>query len=54
MENLQWTAFFAAVGNLGFPIVITSYLLIRFERKIENLNNNIQELAQVIRDNVRR
>jgi hypothetical protein len=38
------------IGNFGFPIVITVYLLLRFEKKIENLNNTIQELVQVIKD----
>jgi hypothetical protein len=60
--------FSTAIGNFGFPIVITAYLLIRFEKKIENsailqarleekierLNLTIQELVQVMRDEVRK
>ncbi|EPD51085.1 YvrJ family protein [Paenisporosarcina sp. FSL H8-0542] len=36
------------VGNFGFPIVMTIYLLHRFERKIESLDNTIQNLAKVV------
>ena len=36
------------VGNFGFPIVMTIYLLHRFERKIESLDNTIQDLAKVV------
>ncbi|WP_082360904.1 YvrJ family protein [Bacillus sp. FJAT-28004] len=41
-----------SISNLGFPIVITGFLLLRFEKKIETLNNIIQELLQEIRDGV--
>lgn len=41
-----------AIGNFGFPIVVTSYLLLRFEKKIENLNASILELAKVISSGV--
>ena len=33
--------FFSAVANLGFPIAVASYLLIRFERKIDKLDDSI-------------
>lgn len=36
------------VGNFGFPIVITGYLLLRFEKKIEALITTIQDLRQAI------
>ncbi|HZH58983.1 MAG TPA: YvrJ family protein [Metabacillus sp.] len=32
------------LGNFGFPIVITSYLLLRFEKRIEMLTEVISEL----------
>ena len=38
---------FQMIGNLGFPIVITIYLLHRFEKKIEKLEQIIQELTKV-------
>lgn len=37
-------------GNFGFPIVIALYLLIRFEKKIENLEVAIQSLIEVIKN----
>ncbi|HHX60518.1 MAG TPA: YvrJ family protein [Epulopiscium sp.] len=39
------------IGNLGFPIVVSMYLLIRVETKIEDLTLSIQELTGVIRPN---
>jgi len=29
------------IGNSGFPIAITIYLLVRFEKKIDHLEANI-------------
>ena len=39
------------IGNLGFPIVVSMYLLIRVETKIEDLTLSIHELTAVIRPN---
>jgi hypothetical protein len=51
MDNSQWTTLLTNyVSNLGFSIVLAAYLLIRFEKKIEVLNNSIQELTRIIRD----
>lgn len=36
------------LGNFGFPIVITIYLFLRFERKLEKLEEVILKLAEVI------
>jgi len=36
------------VGNVGFPIVLSVYLLVRIEGKLEGLTQSIQELARVI------
>lgn len=36
------------LGNYGFPIVITGYLLLRFEKRIEILSNAIKELRESI------
>lgn len=38
------------IGNFGFPIAITMYLFIRFEKKIENLEMSINQLSDVIKD----
>ncbi|MCL6560284.1 MAG: YvrJ family protein [Firmicutes bacterium] len=38
----------AQVANVGFPIVVSIYLLVRVEAKIESLTNSINELSKVI------
>lgn len=40
------------INNLGFPIAISIYLLIRLEKKIVSLEQAIQALSNVI-ENVR-
>ena len=37
--------------NVGFPIGISIYLLVRFESKIEKLDDSIQELSKSIEKN---
>lgn len=36
---------YSAVANVGFPIVITLYLLIRIEGKLDNLGQCINSLS---------
>lgn len=36
------------IANVGFPIGITIYLLIRIEGKLENLTMSIEKLSQTI------
>lgn len=36
------------VANLGFPVVISLYLLIRIEGRLESLTMSIRELAEAI------
>lgn len=36
------------VNTVGFPIGVSIYLLVRFEKKIEDLNKSISHLAVVI------
>ena len=38
----------SSIANLGFPIVISVYLLVRIEGKLENLTVSICELASSI------
>ncbi|MBT2281208.1 YvrJ family protein [Priestia megaterium] len=33
------------IGNFGFPIVVTFYLLLRFEKKIDYLTEAINKIA---------
>lgn len=39
------------IANLGFPIVITFYLLLRLEKKIIELNEAINSLKDEIKNN---
>ncbi|WP_425801177.1 YvrJ family protein [Desulfitobacterium sp. Sab5] len=36
------------VGNFGFPIVVSAYLLVRIEGKLNELSASITELAKAI------
>jgi hypothetical protein len=38
----------AQVANVGFPIAVSVYLLVRVEAKIESLACSINELSRVI------
>lgn len=38
------------LGNFGFPIAITIYLFIRFEKKLEKLEAVILQLGEIIKD----
>ncbi|KXG78371.1 MAG: hypothetical protein PWP45_1329 [Tepidanaerobacteraceae bacterium] len=38
----------AQVANVGFPIVVSIYLLVRIESKMESLTVSIHELSKVI------
>jgi hypothetical protein len=48
-------SFFNIIGSFGFPVAVASYLLFRFEKKLEDLANinaqlcaEIKELREVI------
>lgn len=43
MDNLV-----GLIGNVGFPIAVSIYLLVRIEGKLENLTNSINNLSGVI------
>ncbi len=36
------------IANAGFPIAVASYLLIRFENKIDSLSQSINTLSTVV------
>ena len=44
MEDL-----FTGVANLGFPIVVSIYLLVRLEGKLDALTASINELTSAVR-----
>lgn len=39
------------IGNFGFPLVLATYLLLRFEKKLEFLTAAINDLQEVIKNN---
>lgn len=39
---------FGLIANMGFPIVISVYLLVRVENRMEKLTESIQTLAAAI------
>ncbi len=36
------------IANMGFPIVISVYLLVRIDNRLENLSESIQSLTRAI------
>ena len=45
MENVD---LLSLIGNLGFPIFVSWYLLTRVESRIEALSTSITEMTQVM------
>lgn len=39
---------YSGIANLGFPIAISVYLLVRIEAKLNQLSESISELSKVI------
>lgn len=48
MEPTNIPTWITVIGNFGFPIFITIYLFLRFERKLESLEGVILKLSNVI------
>lgn len=44
-------AWLPMVREVGFPIVVTLYLLMRIESKLENLTQSISQLSHSINEN---
>jgi len=40
---------FSQIANLGFPIAVTVYLLVRIESKLAQLTESIHELTTAIK-----
>ncbi len=38
------------IGNFGFPIVVSVYLLVRFEGKLEHFARRLEELALAMKE----
>ena len=39
---------FTAIGNFGFPIVLSWYLLLRMEQRLDRLTQCLNELSKAI------
>ena len=40
----------SAAADYGFPMLVSSYLLVRMESKIEKLSTNIDNLTRVLQE----
>ncbi|UHR02532.1 YvrJ family protein [Peptoniphilus sp. GNH] len=38
----------ASIANIGFPIAVAAYLLVRIEQKLDNLSMSIKDLTNVL------
>jgi len=43
-------AFAQIIANYGFPALITFYLLVRLEKRLENIKKATDELVQTIKE----
>jgi YvrJ protein family len=48
MENVPIEMWVTAISNVGFPVVLTLYLLVRFEKRIDSLTEAINTLKNVV------
>ena len=44
----MYEAFIKLINTVGFPISVSIYLLVRFDKKIEDLNKSISDLTVAI------
>ena len=44
----MYDTFVTLINTVGFPIGVSIYLLVRFEKKIEDLNKSISDLTAAI------
>jgi len=52
MDEQPLAYLLTAISQVGFPIVLTGYLLTRFEKKLETLTESILKLTEVIKKNM--
>lgn len=43
--------FFQIVSNLGFPIAVSCYLLFRFEKKLDKLEDTVKDMTRSVEEN---
>jgi hypothetical protein len=47
-EVVMMEVFLTQVGNFGFPIVLSVYLLVRIEGKLDRLTESIYHLSRIL------
>ena len=47
---MEFERLLSAAADYGFPMLISSYLLVRMEGRIEKLSANIESLTHVLQD----
>ena len=47
---MEFERLLSAAADYGFPMLISSYLLVRMEGRIEKLSANIESLTRVLQD----
>ena len=45
---MEFKELISLIGNLGFPVAITAYLLVRLEKQINSLASSINKLNTII------
>ena len=47
---MEFDRLLSAAADYGFPMLVSSYLLVRMEGRIEKLSANIESLTHVLQD----
>lgn len=47
---MEFERLLSVAADYGFPMLVSSYLLVRMEGKIEKLSANIESLTHVLQD----
>ena len=45
---MEFNELIVIIGNVGFPVAVSSYLLIKLEKQIITLSNSINKLNTII------
>ncbi|MGG7151207.1 YvrJ family protein [Clostridium neonatale] len=45
---MEFNELIGIIGNVGFPVAVSSYLLIKLEKQIITLSNSINKLNTII------
>ena len=49
---MEFNELIGIIGNVGFPVAVSSYLLIKLEKQIITLSNSINKLNTIISNKV--